>query len=113
MGSPVIGGLYQPFNEGYPTPEQPGGTGSPVVPAQPPAQELIPPVQPVFVVGPPLAETATRFHPDCGHHIMSWEVRRGTVNGAPAALLCCPRCGFVQNIYQPPSLLDNQEFIIG
>lgn len=111
MGSPVIGGLIA-IPEGYPQPSQPGGIKTPVVPAQPPAQEPELPTVPIFV-GAPTAESATRFHPDCGHHIMSWEVVYATVNGAPAALLCCPRCRFVQNIYQPPSLLDQQDILIG
>lgn len=31
----------------------------------------------------------------------------------PAAYVCCPLCGYIQNIYYPVSLLDDEELILG
>lgn len=108
MADPVIGTLlYQ--KEGYPPFVQPGGPGTPTSPTQPPQPQ--PPTVPVYV-GPP-QEHLGRFFPGCGHSIMSWEVASVTVGGAPAKALLCPLCSYIQNIYQPPSLLDSQEFILG
>jgi hypothetical protein len=109
---PVIGSLYpRSQNRYYPIPTQPGGVGTPVVPAQPPVQEATVLTQPPYV-GPP-QELLGRFFPGCGHSIMSWEVVLDTIAGEPAALILCPRCGYIQNIYQPPSLLDQQDIILG
>jgi len=44
---------------------------------------------------------------------MSYEIGFDTVGGAPAALVLCPMCEYIQKIYQPPSLLDGQEIILG
>jgi hypothetical protein len=44
---------------------------------------------------------------------MSYEIALDTVGGAPAALVLCPMCEYIQSIYQPPSLLDGQDIILG
>jgi hypothetical protein len=31
----------------------------------------------------------------------------------PAAFVCCPLCGYIQQIYYPASLLDQQDIILG
>jgi hypothetical protein len=107
MSDPVIGQLYQPHNRGgYPTPQQPGGIGSQVTdPTQPSLtqyQPYTPATNPI-----PYNERSAMFFPGCGHCIRSWEVVFDTVANAPAALLLCPLCGYIQNIYQPPSLILN------
>lgn len=109
MADPVIGTLLYAHREGYPAFVQPGGPGTPVFPSQPPTPQ--PPTEPPWV-GPP-QEHLGRFFPNCGHSIMSWEVASVTLAGAPALALICPLCSFIENLYQPPSLLNQQEFILG
>jgi hypothetical protein len=111
MADPVLGGLYKQPREGYPVFTQPGGPGTPTVPAQPPIQEVNTPTIPPYV-GPP-QEKLGRFFPGCGHSIMSFEIVLDSIAGSPAALVLCPLCSFIQNIYQPPSLLDGQDIILG
>lgn len=111
MADPVLGGLYLNPQRYYPIPTQPGGPGTPTVPAQPPVEETRVVTQPPYV-GPP-QEHLGRFFPGCGHSIMSYEIARTTIGGAPAALVLCPLCNYIQNIYQPPSLLDQQDIILG
>lgn len=110
MPDPVIGGLYLSPTRSYPIPLQPGGPGTPVTaPTQPanPNEKTV-----TVYIGPP-QEHVGRFYPGCGHSIMSYEIVLVAVGGAPAALVVCPLCGYVQNIYQPPSLLDAQDIILG
>jgi hypothetical protein len=110
MADPVIGTLY--VKPGVPQPPrytQPGGQGTPVVPTQPPQPQPV--TQPPYV-GPP-QEHLGRFFPGCGHSIMSYEVVYVAVGGVPSAALLCPMCGYVQNLYTPASLLDQQDIILG
>jgi hypothetical protein len=113
MADPVIGELFPDPTAPYPRFTQPGGPGSPCVPTQPPQpyeniEGLAPAVVPI-----PYNEQAARFHADCGHSFQSYEVKRCAVGGVPSAVLCCPICSFVVNIYTPYSLLDEQQVIQG
>jgi len=108
VADPQVGTIWRK-RTGGPAYTQPGGPGTPTIPTQPPSQQ--PPTVPYYV-GPP-QEHLGRFYPGCGHSIMSYEVAQDTVNGAPAALVLCPLCGYIQNIYQPPSLLDGQDIVMG
>lgn len=110
MPDPVIGTIWRQ-RTGYSRFTQPGGPGSPTSPTQPPETEANVPTVPPYVGAP--QEHLGRFFPGCGHSIMSWEVAFDTVAGRPAALLLCPLCAFIQSIYQPPSLLDAQDIILG
>ena len=108
MPDPVIGTIWR-RRHGGPLYTQPGGPSTPTIPTQPPSPQ--PPTIPVYV-GPP-QEHLGRFYPGCGHSIMSYEIALDTVGGAPAALVLCPMCEYIQSIYQPPSLLDGQDIILG
>jgi len=108
--NPQIGQL-QPQHAGYPTPSQPGGIGTPVTdPTQPctvypnggpPPTAYTPQTNPT-----PYNERAAMFFPGCGHAIRSWEVRWDAVNGEQMALICCPLCGYLQDILTPEAALS-------
>ena len=111
MSDPVIGMLYRPNRPGYPTPKQPGGVGNVVTdPTQPCTiypnggnpSAYTPQTNPT-----PYAERAACWFPGCGHAIRSWEVAIDSVGGAPAALILCPLCSYIVDIYQPPDLVLN------
>lgn len=115
----VVGGLY-PKKTGYPQAQQPGGPGTPVTApnqpaaASPPLPNPYPPTIPVYVGLP--QEKLGRFFPGCGHSINSWEVVLSEVDGQPSqpcALVLCPLCGYIQNIYSPANNLLEQEYILG
>jgi hypothetical protein len=101
---PTIGTLYPKNHEGYPKPQQPGGIGTqvtqPIQPSNTVYQPFTPATNPI-----PVNERSAFFFAGCGHCFRSWEVIQDSVNGAPAALLCCPLCNYVQAIYQPPSVI--------
>jgi hypothetical protein len=105
MADPVLGELYAPYSY-LPKFVQEGGAGTPVVP--PPAEYLVncgslqignPPV-----ARDPLNQINGQWNSGCGHVINSWEVRQDTVDGVLSAIVCCPLCGFVQQIITPYSL---------
>ncbi len=96
MPDPVIGQLFPSPSSTYPAAKQPGGVGTAVTD---PAQTI--------------NEKTGYFFPGCGHSIRSWLITRVAIGGVPSALVQCPVCSYVQNIYTPASLLDAQEIILG
>lgn len=113
MSDPIVGTIFRSPNSPYPAFTQPGGPGTATLPAQPPQPyenvEGLPP----NVVPIPYQEQAARFNPGCGHAIQSWEIKCAGVGGVPSAILCCPRCGWVQAIYTPYASIFDQDFIFG
>lgn len=103
--NPVVGQLTP--NPSYPKPVQPGGAGNIVTdPRQPEIVYTNPPYTPA--TNPtPYNERAAYFFGGCSHCIRSWEIKQTTLNGAPAKLVCCPLCGWVQSIHQPPDSIMN------
>jgi hypothetical protein len=72
------------FPESYqPIYTQPGGIGTPVVPQQ------------------EVGELTGIYRSPCGHSLNSWETAWATVNGSQMAIVKCPLCGYINNIYTP------------
>lgn len=116
MADPQIGQLWTPSGPlwQYPHAKQPGGIGTPVTdPTQPPIQSELEgqPPQPPAVDPTPRAEKNGLYYPGCGHSIMEWEVVRASVGGVPSALICCPICRYIQQIFTPYTLLDAIPYI--
>ena len=77
---------------------QPGGIGTPTFPQQ--AEN----------------ERQGMFFPGCGHSIMEYDVRCGKVDGqpsAPSAIVCCPLCGYVQDIITPYQAFLDMPYLYG
>jgi len=101
MALPEVGTLYIPFTPVLPYPfTQPGGAGTVVYPQakdSAPGQfetPLTPSGQYVFGCNHPM---------NCPR---IWEVY-DDVNDEQAALVCCPTCGFIQEIIEPYSQFQN------
>lgn len=90
----IVGGLY-PHPDYLPQPTQPGGTGTPVTD---PSQTV--------------DEHQGQFMPGCTHSINTWMLIRDGVDGVPSDIVCCPMCGWIQQI-QPAGFFDNVPIIIG
>lgn len=87
------GELLQP-NDAYPPFEQPGGTGTATRPQQ------------------HIGEKLGTFTAGCGHFFNNWMVLNRAFLGEFSAYICCPICGFVQNIVTPQSLIYTDAFYI-
>ena len=69
---------------------QPGGPGTPVVPAQ------------------QIGELTGRYHSGCGHALNSWNVVQWTLLPCVTVkLVLCPICSWCQMVINPASLFDN------
>lgn len=112
----VIGQLYTgpgQYGDGshpYPTPVQPGGIGTPVTsPAQ--AQGLVGPNKPDSLF--PFNEITGRYRAGCGHSFNSYEIIKIFQCNTQVALVVCPLCRFIQNIYNPYSLVEQMPIVVG
>ena len=106
------GQLY-PSDIAYPPAQQPGGLGTPVTD---PTQKIGPTTNTKPDLLFPMNEFTGRFRPGCGHSINSYEIIEAAVNGAPAALICCPLCRFIQRIITPYDAIHDDlinQIIIG
>lgn len=108
MSDYQVGQLYEPANRPYPRGFQANGQGTPVTNFVQPSIVYPNNVAPDFYAANtnPTAynERASMFTAGCAHCFRSWELIQTAVGGAPAMLICCPLCGYVQSILQPPSL---------
>jgi len=108
MSDPVVGTIYQEKLPYYPPFTQPGGIGTATIPQQgqaPPDNSLQPPG--------PRNELTGQFIAGCGHSFSSWLIKSQGIGGVTSAIVCCPYCEWVQNIYTPYSLIDNIPIIFG
>ena len=87
------GALLQP-NDAYPPFQQPGGTGAATFPQQ------------------QIGEKLGMFTAGCGHFFNNWMVLNRAFLGQFSAYICCPICGYVQNIVTPQSLIYTDAFYI-
>lgn len=87
------GELFQP-NDAYPVFEQPSGPGTVTYPQQ------------------QIGEKLGTFTAGCGHFFNNWMVLNRAFLGVFSAYICCPVCGFVQNIVTPQKLIYTDAFYI-
>lgn len=90
----TVGSLY-PHPNYLPQPTQLGGPGNPVTD---PTQTI--------------NERTGQFNPGCTHSVNTYLIIRDGVNEQPSDLVCCPICGWIQQIF-PAGYLDNVPFIVG
>lgn len=100
-----VGGLYKGgLVNGLPTWSQPGGPGTPVLPAFPQQYPQVPQGFPQQVFA---YEGLYIF--SCGHWTNTIETFQvyDPYTEMQALLLCCPLCSFIQQIVEPASLWYN------
>lgn len=86
------GSLYRKRDAYYPRAQQPGGPDTPVTAPIQTGDEL-----------------TGHFKPGCGHSIGEWEIIRTSCFGVSGVMVCCPLCGYVQNLFVPASSFDNSD----
>lgn len=87
-----VGELYP--TEYYPKFQQPGGIGTPTFPEQ------------------QIGEKLGQFSAGCGHFFQNWYVPSSAYLGIPSCYICCPICGWIQQILTPQSLLYTDAYFI-
>lgn len=93
MADPILGELLPvPY---LPSSSQPGGPGTIVTD----------PTQTV-------QEKNGFYYPGCGHSVNSYDVSRSAVGGVPSAIVKCPVCGYVEQIYTPYTIFDNLQGVL-
>jgi hypothetical protein len=102
-----VGELYLGFNRnGLPVFSQPGGPGTPVLPAAPtlfPAQNQGYPQQ--------VMSYPSLYAAGCNHQFNCYEIFEvlSPSDGHQVALVCCPVCSYIQEIIDPYSQYQNYE----